>query len=72
MNSSHDILCTLTPHSAEVFVGTAVCKVGEGVNATKPNPRIVTRLSAVAKYPHVVASEHEVKFGDVIGEPTPR
>ena len=37
-----------------------------GVNATKPNPRLVTRLSAVAKYPYVVASEHSVKFGDVI------
>ena len=66
MNSQAEIVCTLTPTSAEVFVANAVCKVGEGVNATKPNPRLETRLSAVAKYPYIVASEHDVKFGDVI------
>ncbi|GMI16115.1 hypothetical protein TrLO_g4845 [Triparma laevis f. longispina] len=66
VGSSHEIVCTIKPTSAEVFVGNAVCKVGEGVNATKPVPRLETRLSAVAKYPYIVASEHSVNFNEVV------
>ena len=66
MNSSTEIVCRIRPTAAEVFVANAVCKIGEGVNATKPKPRLEMRLSAVAKYPYIVASEHAISFGEVI------
>jgi len=61
VNSAIEITTTFTPNSAEVFVSSAVCKIGEGVNATKPRPRLEMRLSAVSKYPYIVCSEHEVR-----------
>ena len=57
VGESIETVLTIHPTSAQVFVANAVCKVGEGVNATKPFPRLQMKLSAVAKYPYIVASE---------------
>ena len=66
VNSTAEITCTIRPTAAEVFVANAICKVGEGVNATKPMPRLEMKLSAVAKYPYIAASEHSISFGALI------
>jgi len=34
-----ETVCTIHPSAAEVFVTNAVCRVGEGINATKPSSR---------------------------------
>lgn len=36
-----------------------------GVNAIKPAPELVTKLSAIGKYPHLTASEDTLDFGEV-------
>ena len=66
VGESVETILTFHPASAEVFVANAVCMVGEGINATKPKPRLEMRLSAVAKYPYIVASETSIKFGEVL------
>jgi hypothetical protein len=56
----------LTPVEASVYVCSALCYVGEGVNAIKPQPLLNVKFSAIAKYPHLTTSEEKIDFGDVL------
>jgi hypothetical protein len=61
-----EITVSLFPTDAAVYVVQAVCHVGEGAHAIIPNPKIVTRLSAVSKFAFIALSEPQVDFGEVI------
>ncbi|CAM9254296.1 unnamed protein product, partial [Discosporangium mesarthrocarpum] len=66
VGESIPITCSLKPADASVFVGVAVIKVGEGVNAIKPAPLLEMKVSAIGKYCHVAASEDKLDFGKVV------
>ncbi len=56
--SSKDITVRIKPDAATVFVARSICKVGEVALAMK--------ISAIGKYPHIVASDETIAFGDVL------
>lgn len=53
------------PTAPVVGCGSAVCHVGEGIQAIKPDPVLTTKFSAIGKYPHLAVSEDTVDFGEV-------
>lgn len=67
----HDIEITIEPQDASVYVSEVQCFVGENVHAIIPNPIIVTRISAIAKYPFLSLSEAKIEFGEVLSGSPP-
>ena len=49
------------PTDASVFVSLATCEVGKGVHATKPQPVLELRLSAVGRYTFIAPSTERVE-----------
>ncbi|CAM9432851.1 unnamed protein product, partial [Choristocarpus tenellus] len=66
VGQSLPIKCSVKPTDASVFVGVAVIKVGDGVNANKPSPLLEMKISAIGKYCYVVPSEEKLDFGEVL------
>lgn len=66
VGKSVNMTVSVRPDKAEVVVGRAVCRVGEGVNAVKPRPTLEMRLSAIGKFPHITLSDERIDFGDVL------
>jgi len=61
-----EITVTIMPEDASVYASHAICHVGTGVHAIIPEPIIRTKLSAKAKYAHLMLSEGEVDFKEVV------
>lgn len=61
-----DVTVSVVPTEANVMVGQAVCRVGEGVHAIIPDPVITTRLSAIGKYAYISLSDPSLKWGEVL------
>ena len=66
VGKKQEIKVTINPSDASVYVGQAVCKVGNDVHANIPEPIITTRLSAIGKYAYIVLSEFLLDFGEVV------
>jgi len=70
VGQSQTIRVDLLPYEASVLVSKAICYVGEGINAIKPDPVMTVKLSAIGKYPHITLSEPEINYGDIqVGAP---
>eukprot|EP01034_Spumella_vulgaris_P021431 gene21431-27461_t len=61
----HDIVVTIRPEDASVFVAQAICHVGTGVHAIIPEPILLTKLSAIGKYAYIALTEKMVSFEEV-------
>ena len=61
-----NVTVSVVPTEANVMVGQAVCRVGEGVHAIIPDPVITTRLSAIGKYAYISVSDPALKWGEVL------
>lgn len=68
---SQEITVRINPQGAHVFMVQAVCVVGEGVHAIIPEPKLVTRLSAIAKFAYLTLSEAKIDFGEVLSGTSP-
>ncbi|CAM9246985.1 unnamed protein product, partial [Ectocarpus fasciculatus] len=68
---SQEITVTINPQGAHVFMVQAVCVVGEGVHAIIPEPKLITRFSAVAKFAFLSLSESKIDFGEVLSGTAP-
>jgi len=60
------IEASIAPTDASVFVSLATCEVGKGVHATKPEPLLELRLSAIGRYTFIVPSQERVDFGALL------
>lgn len=59
------------PVDASVFVGRAICYVGEGIHAIIPDPIITTKLSAIGKFAYIHLSDAIVSWDEVVSGTTP-
>ena len=50
VGEAQEVIVSLHPTHASVFVARATCEVGRGVNAIKPSPVLEMSLSAVGKF----------------------
>eukprot|EP00981_Chlorochromonas_danica_P008461 scaffold2193_cov179-Ochromonas_danica.AAC.40 len=66
VGQKHVISITIMPTDASVFVAKAYCRVGAGVHAIIPNPVLVTKLSAIGKYPYITLSDSSLSFDEVV------
>lgn len=71
VGKSLEIVVSLMPEDASVYVSQAVCHVGTGIHAIIPNPIIRITLSAKAKYAHICLSQPEVSFEEVVSGVSP-
>lgn len=68
---SQEITVKINPQGAHVFMVQAICVVGEGVHAIIPEPKLITRFSAVAKFAYLSLSEPKISFGEVLSGTLP-
>jgi hypothetical protein len=61
----HEITISLRPTDAAVYVSQALCHVGRGVHAIIPQPLLMTKLSAIAKFAFISLSDSIVAFDEV-------
>lgn len=66
MGSHQDIVISIIPEEASVYVSQATCYVGEGVHAIIPEPTITIKISAIGKYAYIVLSDDLVSFEEVV------
>jgi hypothetical protein len=66
VGSSIRIVCSVAPVGAAVYVSNACVRVGEGCNAIKPHPLLQIKLSCIAKFCHISASQERVDFDKVL------
>jgi hypothetical protein len=66
VGSSTRIVCSVAPAGAAVYVSNACVRVGERCNAIKPHPLLQIKLSCIAKFCHISASQDRVDFGQVL------
>lgn len=66
VGSSCEIVVSVFPTDARVFVSSAKCKVGEGSKATIKKGVQSLGLSAIGKYSFISLSENVVDFGKVL------
>ena len=71
VGKSVEITVKLKPEGAHVFMVQAVCIVGEGVHAIIPEPKLITRFSAVAKFAYLSLSERTINFGEILSGSSP-
>jgi len=66
-----EIVVSIMPEDASVYLSEAICHVGTGAHAIIPDPIIRITLSAKAKFANISLSSSEVCFDDVVSGVSP-
>ena len=71
VGKSQEIVVSIKPEDASVYLSEAICYVGTGAHAIIPDPIIRITLSAKAKFANISLSRSEVCFEDVVSGVSP-
>ena len=71
VGKSQEIIVSIKPEDASVYLSEAICYVGTGAHAIIPDPIIRITLSAKAKFANISLSRSEVSFEDVVSGVSP-